>query len=506
MGRNQIAIPVLGQDTSGPATLLDPRATPDCQAVRVSYNHIKKREGYDNLGTSAGVYIWAFYEFIRESTRYFVRITTTGIQLWNNMTAQWTDLTGTVPLVGTDKLPVSVCATDFAGKAGLVFTNYVDNIKKWIPTGNIADLGGSPPKARFLCPYGGYLLAAGIKEIGVEYPQKIQWPDTDDPEYWTQDDTHNAGEHVLADDGEAITGIAKLETIVCVSKASSLYNGYLTGNSAVFGFDKKDTSLGFLVHNTIKSIPGGRLIGLGKSGLVTYNAIRGEIIGRGIVDDLRRLINPAYLFRSFGVVMEELDEYLLFIPTGNQTHPGVVIRYNYQTDQIYKDVCSNMTAAGLRTEFEGITWNMLSSAWNVQTGRWNDIIQKSFFPVMILGNKDGQCFKFNYTRFDEAGTAVDGYWCTKDFQFYPGYYFHLAGIGLEIAGTTVEVDYSLDEGVTWTAIETVAINAVNPVFKSIPCDIFGEKVRFRIRNRAVDGWFSLRNFYYDTPVQREQVV
>ena len=51
-----IPVPILGIDTSVPGTLVDSRATPDCQNVRVERTQIKKKEGYGQIGaTLSGV-------------------------------------------------------------------------------------------------------------------------------------------------------------------------------------------------------------------------------------------------------------------------------------------------------------------------------------------------------------------------------------------------------------------------------------------------------------------
>lgn len=60
---------------------------------------------------------------------------------------------------------------DSAGSEIIVITNGVDNIKKWTGTGRIADLGGSPDKAKYLENYENYLIKCGI----ANSPRTMQW-------------------------------------------------------------------------------------------------------------------------------------------------------------------------------------------------------------------------------------------------------------------------------------------------------------------------------------------
>ena len=62
---------------------------------------------------------------------------------------------------------------DSAGTEILVLTNGVDSIKKWLGTGYIEDLGGTPDKCKYLEPYQNYLMKAGIANA----PRQLQWTD-----------------------------------------------------------------------------------------------------------------------------------------------------------------------------------------------------------------------------------------------------------------------------------------------------------------------------------------
>jgi hypothetical protein len=71
-----------------------------------------------------------------------------------------------------------------SGARVLVFTNFKDNIRKYTGTGNTANLGGSPPKAKYINEYGAYLVLAHVDTGSAKYRMRVQWSNTGDIENW----------------------------------------------------------------------------------------------------------------------------------------------------------------------------------------------------------------------------------------------------------------------------------------------------------------------------------
>ena len=252
--KTAIPIPVLGLRTDKPGTFLDSRSTPDCQNVRIERNQIKKREGYSQLGAASTGVIMYQDEFNREGTNYFFRISTSKFEWWNNAGAIWVDYTDG-NLAGVITQPVSASVAKISGKNILVFTNYVDAIKKWEGSGNnIAILGGTPPIPKYLLGFNGFLLAGYIKDGADIFPERVQWSDYDAPETWVESTDNNAGAFDL-DDGYPIAGMFRLGNSVIVPKTDSVWLGYLTGDDRVFQFESVERKLGYLSGNTIKVVP-----------------------------------------------------------------------------------------------------------------------------------------------------------------------------------------------------------------------------------------------------------
>lgn len=499
--RRFIPIPILGLNTAGPAQFLDDRETPDCQNVRVSRSEIIQTPGYGTMGASFSAPMMLFAEFTREGVKYFLGLSTGAVKEWINSSATWSDVTGGT-LNGLATQPLDYAVAKISGKNVFVFTNYIDNIKKWTGSGNIADLGGSPPKCKYLLNYEGYLLAAYIKDGTDVYEQKVQWPDTDDPETWTQSSITNAGEQML-DDGHEITGLIRLSNLAVVAKEGSIWNGYLTGDNRVFQFETKETRMGFLVGNTIRNIPGNNVMGLSKYGIITYNGIQAQLVAPKIADDLRWNTNPQHIGKAFGMVVSELDEYWLFVPSLNSSYLDLVYRYNYFTGQVFKDTCPDLTAAGMRSQLEGTVWDDVTDTWDTATGRWDDVIVNSIFQRLIVGDNDGQCYRLSYDLKNYGSTAIDAYWTSKD-VYKEGHYSHWVEIDAELAGDAVDVYYSVDEGATFTLLRSITGLTDEVLNYKIMLSVVSHKVRVRFRNATADSSFKLRNLtiYYR---EREQV-
>lgn len=498
-----LPVPILGLDTSMPGSLIDARATPDCQNVRIERTQIKKKEGYRQLGVTLSGDVMLLGETDIEGTKHFFCITTLEFYWWNSGAAAWVNDTGSgINLGGVVTTPACWSTSKISGKNILVFTNYVDAIWKWTgDTDDIAALGGSPPIPKYLLGFDRYLLLGYIKDGADIYPERVQWCDYDDPETWTQGVATTAGYQDL-DDGHPITGMFRLGNNACISKENSIWVGYLTNDDRIFQFEAVERRLGFLAGNTIKVIPGGVAIGLSKHGIVQFNGLSAQLIAPSIFEDIRDDVNPQQVHKSFANVVAELNEYHLYVPVSNGNYPTRVYKYNYLTKQVYRDTVTDLTAAGLWTNIQGTLIDDFTSTIDSYTGKFDDVIRSTFYPVIILGDKNGKTYEVDYDLENEDDVAINAYWCSQDIAVYPGYYSHWSELMIEAKGDAVTVSYSTDEGSTYTTLETVTLASAMAVY-TIYCDIFAEKVRIKVTNSTASETFTLRNIYYKMPKMRE---
>lgn len=504
--KSYISLPVLGIDSSVPAGFIDDRATPDCQNTRVNRTEVKKMSGYSTLGSTFNSPIHKIISFERNGTEYIVAISSTHLKRYSGSTG-WINRTATA-LAGSNIIPVGATVGQISGQNVLMFCNFVNNIKKFTPGSNIEDLGGSPPIAKYLLWFNGYLLLAHTKSGGTIYQDKLQWSDTDDPESYTEGAASNAG-HKYLGEGQKITGLTRLRNIVLISTPNTIWGGYLTADERIFQFDLLEHRLGYEVGNTIQLTPYGTVIGLSKHGLIEFNGTTPQIVAYGVYDDIKEDADPVYIDMAFAVVVAEVNEYWLFLPlTGESGNITRRYRYNYLTKQIYRDTVTNLTMAGLATALDVDVIDSYTGLIDSYTDTYDSQTVRKFFPAVILGDKNGQCYRFDWDELNENGIAIDGYWTSKDYRGQSGYHSIWLGVDVECFGTaggTLTVSYSTDEGITWTDFPNVITLTTAVKTHTLYFDVFSEKIRLKFRNANANETFTLRGFHLHDPIVGESI-
>ena len=493
----QILLPIQGIDVSQPGEYIDPRGTPDCINIELYRSVIKKRIGTTAVGTTASERILAIKELYANITHFPVRI---GLTKFEYLTAgTWTDAAHAV-LTGQIADRVDVCLPLLSGERILVYTNFRDEIRYW--TGADKDdhlfTSSDKPLAKYVVAYGGYLLIFYVSLGGTIYAQRGMWSDTGDI---TNMSTVNAGYMDLIEDGEDITGAAIFGNYVAVHKESSIYLWYLVGTDDIFAAERKATGSGTVCHFTIQNLPTGEQIFLGRDGFHLFNGVSAPLINLSIMDELRESMNPEYLYKCWSTVIPSMDEYWCGIPIGSQTEAETVYKYNYRTGQIYKDVRTNTTAAGAYTLTTSTTWGEQVGDWASASGSWDDVALLKLFPPVLFGDSTGIVTRRDSVNNDgDNDIAISSYWISKDYECenaQKGSLGRWNKIMVWAKGSTLQVDYSIDEGQTWVNITTLALSVSYPTDTSPAIgyfDVISSKIRFRFSNNVAGETYYLKQF------------
>jgi len=499
--KKNILLGNLGLDVSAPAEYIDDRATPNGQNMSINRNILIKRCGTTALGTSLGEEVMFITELLREGVRYVVRIGLTKIELLNQSNSTWASICPVLsPLTGTTNDAVSVATPLLSSERILCITNLVDNIRKYTGTGNTSDLGGTPPKAKYMVAYGSYLVLAYVDDGAYTRTMRVQWCDTGDCESWTLGTgVGNAGAIDLLEDGNDITGLNIFGNYLCVHKEGCIYLGYLVTTANVFQFDRKATGVGTICNNTIQNIGDSTQIFLARDGIRIFNGISAPLITSPISDELRESMNPKYIHKCWSIVVPELNEYWVGIAIGSQTSPDTVYKYNYVTGQCYKDLRAGVTAIGVFQKTTGSTWDNDSGTWDEATDRWDDYALSELNKTILLGDNLGNTTKVDNSVNNDNSIAITAFRDTKDFQV-DGDKGRLARwLGMEIIakGGSLTLSYSTNSGVNWITVETFALSSDfpsddNPVMAYF--DVVSSKIRFRFENSVLGETFALKDF------------
>lgn len=494
--KQNIPIPTKGLERGKPGEFVNSRGTPDCQNVEISREEISKRIGESTLGITASERLLAHPE-LKVGTSYFLtRIGLTKFQEYASST--WTSRANAA-LTATAAETVDFTFPLLSAARVLVYTNGIDAIRKWTGSGNDASLGGTPPKAKYVLSFGGYLILANVTDSGTAYQSRVQWSDSGAIETWSGG---NAGSTNLVDDEQDITGIELFGSGIVVHKRRSIYLGYLVTTSDVFRFDRKN-AVGTVARGTIKNVPNGPQVYLSADGIRIFNGATSDLIPCDIQDDIREGLNPQYAYKSTAVIVAEKDEYWVALPIGSQTEPETVYKFNYRTGQVYKDTRTSLTCFGLYTNTSQRTIDDVSTSMDATPGSYDDVVNLSLNPIVLFGHSDGVTTKRQAVYFDVAST-IESYWVSKDFTAEdfdgvddPGALMRWMSLQIWAKGGFVDVDYSTDGGTTWVATGRQTLSSAYPP-DNAPLwayfDVVASKIRFKFKN-SIDGTsFTLKQF------------
>jgi hypothetical protein len=393
-----------------------------------------------------------------------------------------------------------------------VFTNGVDNLKKLdkSATGNgyIEDLITSYPVAaptllaEQLVEFKDYLILLDTTEDGDRYPQRVRWSDTAKPD----DFLNGNASYVDLSGADWIKCAIKFKgDYLVVFKERSVWVGYATGDSDIFQFNQRITGAGCAAAHTVESL-GDELVFLGWDDVYVFNGIDYESIGGQIQKELFDTMNPKGIEKCFGVIIEDQKEYWLFVPSTDSDYCDTAWVFNYSLNKWTKHTVSDyMSSYGYYEKQTRLTIGDLVGTIGEQAWRFGDRTTLQTAPTTLLGDTDGYIYEYDRLVGNDDGTAIDGWFSTKDFIFTNlqmrqriqrmDVYFN--------GGGSLNVAYSTDRGVTWNGERTLAANstyAIRRAYWRLDCDM----VRFRFRNNESSQHFSFREarLYWTTGGKR----
>lgn len=502
-------IPILGLDTSKPGEYIASRATSFARNVRIKRSLIKKRQGTEEIGSALAERVQRLVELETGTDKHFYRIGPTKFEELDKTLLTYTDRAHAVLTASATDM-VSVAFPLLSGVRILTYTNNVDNIRKCDGSGNDADLGGSPPKCKFMIYYGGYLILAYVTTGGGTFPWRVQWSDTADPETWSGG---NAGSEELLEDSADITGMGYFGQYFTVHKENAIYVGYLTQSSSVFRFERRETGAGTVANNSIQTLPTGEQAFLARDGIRIFNGITASLVESPIVDEIRDYLNPEHAYKSWSKVVREQDEYWVGVPIGGQTEPDTIYKFNYVTRQIHVDYRPNVTACGDYLNTTGqIAWDDLPASWDEWDGPWDDIQLLSLNPILCFGFLDGTTTRQNLSASDD-GSAIDATWDSKDhtstdFGLDANQIMEWQGFHLWARGNgTLDVSYSTDGGSSWRSGGSVTLTSDFPSDLEptiIYFHVVSVRLRIRLRNATTGETYEVKQFgFIAVPMDEE---
>lgn len=352
-------------------------------------------------------------------------------------------------------------------------------------------------KCRTLAAHADHLVMAYMIESGVEYPQRVRWTDSGAVTFGgTAGSTETNGE-------DACVRLKPLGARLACYKQNSIVMITHIGGSAVYRFDRPVTGRGILGLDYVCDF-GDIHCYVSKENVWLYNGgADPKPIGDHIADEFFRLISDAYVSRGFMYYNAQAEEIYIFEPVEGQEYPTIIWTFHVDIAAWTRRDHSALSGMGGYLTNSALTFGDASFIFGAATITFGDRGLQSTAPVILVGASNGVTMVMDELVFDDLGTAVDKYFESPDMtaarlpilQDAPVRYTDNSKRWLRIAfearGTSVDISYSTNEGVSYIAAKSVTLtDQYLRYFASI--DVPAPRLRIRFRNNAVNGTFYLR--------------
>lgn len=384
-----------------------------------------------------------------------------GTKLQKEVSGTWSDIA--TSLTDTDW---SAANFDVSG-AALIMTNGTDTVKYWNGT-TVADLSAAP-KGKYVTADN---LRVFIANVATDTTQDvIHYCAFQDATDWTA--TENAGQvQYYTPNGGAITAMATFGGVIWAFKKDSFCNIFHTGDSrASYRLVPSSDNVGCVNDKTLVEV-GEALYWLGDSDIFIGAAGASSRIGEPVRAYINR-INKTHIDKC--CAFTDGLRYYLNLVIDNATEPNIRLMYD--------------TRKGYRI-------------WRVSAINEQYRYGASLNGIPYAGDASGQTYKVN-------AAATTGAWSitTKDFdrseaekeywQLYNQCYFP--------SGSTLHIEASVDQGLTWHPIgDTMISSSVDQNEATIiPLDVvpLGFWVRFRMSGTGPFRLYAQQRYFRIQPIQ-----
>lgn len=386
---------------------------------------------------------------------------------------------------------------DDAAEIKFIVSNGVDNIQKWNGTGNFADLGGTPNKARLLRNFNHYLLLLNTTVSGAQAPQRIEWPVLGKPEDWSGT---GSGNNSLAGTSDFIVGCEPIGSNFAILKETSIsLMSYVGSASVTFEFEEnKVKDIGCAAEGSIQNL-GTSIIFLGWDNVYVYDGFTAKPIGDNIVTRLIDELNPSKLSLVHSHIFEEYSIYCLHVPSASSDYPDFVWVLNYEDwSWTFWKFSKTFTASGFFYDQGGATIGSMLGTMGSYTARLGSKDLKSLSTITLYGDEAGYIYKYNKLIYNDDGVAIDAYIDTKS-EILNGVnnYAKLCQFITYAKGNSLEISISTNDGTLFVNVGTITLSTTEELACFLrKIDITAERFMIRMRNNTLNEWFQITGWEF----------
>lgn len=481
-----VRAPVGGLHTAIGPLDIDPTEATAMLNMRPYKSHIQVRQRTRQIGTDLDGPVMGLATFHRaDGISIPVAWTTTTMYEWDPVTSDWAALTGT--LTGSDSDLIAWVVINNL----LVFTNGVDNVKKWDGTAaGFSDLGGSPPKAKYLAAWADRLFLGFLNSGAIDLPQSIAWSVSGDVEDWSGT---GSGQKLFMNDESFIQAITVAAARLVVASERSVSVADRTGDvSDPFTWREGElTDIGLLAPRAFVDL-GDRILFFGNGRAYDYNLASLKEIDQKLTQDIYDLVNITEAARVFSLPVFNGTEWWFFFPEAT-TYPDTVLVYNWVTERWYRHKIQ-ATCAGFYQASSALTWATAPGTWDTAEGIWGSLSVAFSQDRPVIGTLEGKVLEITDQAEEDTVGPVNASWTSKAFDFeLPGVLKTVSRVRVGYNARDqllpkLKVSVSLDEGQTFPLSRTNLLEAIGAQSRRFAYfDFFATGETFNIMLENVDG-------------------
>jgi len=366
-----------------------------------------------------------------------------------------------VTLTGTD--PEHVTGLTVPWEDWFVFTNNNDNVQRFDGTDVVDVPGLTATTCKALALFANRLLLIGTTESGTAKPYRVRYCALGNAQSWPSDnfdDTFTSGAPLIAAAplGPYMIlyrrnggGIVRYEDVGSVTttfqpKPVVAGHGALSPNSVISLHDRH------LVFDSdgIYEYTGG----------FTTNTAFGARIQRHLFDPNVGDISPQNASRSFAFHESTYDEVFFCYPAKGSTWPNRAVRYQRMTNSFLPRSWSHtLSGFGFFKAEGGTAWDDMTGTWDANTDTWDSqAISTTNATIVLCGSSALVTYEYDLASADDAGLSIS--FSVESKSFVQGHKeIRVDRLDQFIRGTSVTLEYSLDQGATWTTWATMSPGA-----------------------------------------------
>ena len=388
----------------------------------------------------------------------------------------------------------------------VAITNNKDQVQVFTnSSGTIASLTNPAGVTTLLCKvlavYDSSLWLLNITENGTPYTQRVRACDKADITEWVTGVAYSSD---LFESTKPITSASKLGPYLIIYRERGIHRVSLaTDPSKRFEIFQMLSSQGVAGIGSVVNLHQNQQMFWGIDNFYTY---QGGFDATPVGDKIKHLVfgetgesDPDADHKRRLLHLEDFDEVLCVYQGVGDTEPVRAVLFKNEEDRwTYRKFAHPVRGASKVSSDVSITWQTAIGTWNSQSETWQSAFLGTNAAVLVFAS-DTYTYSVNPSVSDDDGTAITRYVETKDFSESPNK-GRIDFIEVKIAGGSINVDYSTNEGISWQSYGVIAAAATEALYRIYKQFIY-ESLRFRFSS-SVSG-FRLYNMKMRVTIESE---